>query len=476
MWSSEFLVREIKKTEDKEVIANNFYLIAERHSRIHSSHFNDASFCEKFYVYLRGTPDPSGTLLRFSTENKKNKLIYLMMGGLSLRGLTLELPKAFFDNGEFGEGVLGVSLGEGDSLRMMVSGESTYSFKDPEIFEDHAPREERTLRLPPVELLVIEGVSAYSGGQVVKNGSLIVYEESANPLKRKFIAGLHDKIFRAGDSVIGSFKYNKAYELNQAVLFFSRCPTNYFHWMIEYLPRLKSLVDMGLTSIPVLVPKGLANQQYEALDILVKRFDLKLYYIDPSFKVKLNKVYIPSPVTFHPDDPDVPFWMGAGLHSESVKFLRNNLMEGLGVLENKSPKEKIFLARSGNLRNVANISEIHRVVQEEGFTLVYPERFSLKEQASIMANARVVISPGGSSLTNVIFMSPGAKLISLIGHQNRYYSIYANLADLCGVSYLHVTGEPTMTLEQCGSDLNYMHSGYKVDAEKLRRAIRSWGN
>jgi capsular polysaccharide biosynthesis protein len=304
---------------------------------------------------------------------------------------------------------------------------------------------------------------------------LIIYDESANPLKRKFIAGLQGKVlaFFGGKAVYCSFRYRKTYSFDEAILFFSRCSANYFHWMIEYLPRLKIIADLKKTDIPALVPKRLAPQQLEAIKYLAGELNLKLVYVENESRILVKRLHIPMPLTFHPDDPDVPFWIGAGLPAEHIKFFRDSLLKAMKLPSQAKKTRKLFLARRGAFRNITNIKSIEAVVAEEGFEIFYPETSSLKEQAEILMQAQVIVAPCGSALTNIIFMSPGAKVISLIGQHNASYSMYANLAGVVGVEYLHVTGVSQHPREYYSTDLAYIHASFSVSPEKLRRAIQS---
>src|SRR5690606_28275380 len=136
----------------------------------------------------------------------------------------------------------------------------------------------------------LENALIYPGGQVVCNNHLVVYEPSANPLERKFIAGLYNKVFGMPklNRVYCSFSYDQVVAVDSAVLVSSRCSNNYFHWMIEYLPKLKTLADWGFKEIPILIPNNIYPQQLEAIQILTKELGMKLEVFDSNSKLQVK--------------------------------------------------------------------------------------------------------------------------------------------------------------------------------------------
>lgn len=474
---AENLVRQIKNTSDNDVVVKNFEELKVKRLRIHSSFFSDTDFCEKIYEYLLKQEDPRGALQMFRTESEEIKVFHLLVGTFDKKGWGFEKPRLFVDSGRIAEGVLPVSEAANGQVLLSSSGRAEfYTFEDPTVFECTQKRESHRIDLPKVSIYSVSGATIYPGGQVVTaDDKLFVYEEAAHPLKRNFIAGLHDKLsgLHGSNSVYCTFRYGRVRRFKEAALIHSRCPTNYFHWMIEYLPKVKTLVELGKVNVPILVPKGIASQQLEAVRYIAKEAGMELVYVDNDAKIIVDNLVIPSPVTFHPDDPEEPFWKGAGLRTEYVHYLRNSLMTAMDISPSSSPMRRILLGRKGSFRNILNMDEVYEVARQEGFEIVYPENKSLKEQGEILSSARVVVSPCGSALANILFMSPGSTVISLIGDHNKTYSIYSNLAGVIGVQYIHITGLAQGGVESFDSPLSYVHASFEVPREKLRRALQT---
>ena len=69
------------------------------------------------------------------------------------------------------------------------------------------------------------------------------------------------------------------------------------------------------------------------------------------------------------------------------------------------PKENIFVSRKGYRRGIQLEDELFASLQHliPNLRRILPDNFTMAEQADIYANAKLIISPYGASLTNVIF-------------------------------------------------------------------------
>ncbi|NES01284.1 MAG: glycosyltransferase family 61 protein, partial [Symploca sp. SIO1B1] len=96
-------------------------------------------------------------------------------------------------------------------------------------------------------------------------------------------------------------------------------------------------------------------------------------------------------------------------------------------------------------RLVINEQEVISFLNQFGFTSVSLEVMTVRQQAALLAQAKVVISPHGSGLTNIVFCSPGTKVIEIFS-PNYVYHCYWLLSNLVGVEYYYLLGE---TLPGC---------------------------
>jgi len=106
--------------------------------------------------------------------------------------------------------------------------------------------------------------------------------------------------------------------------------------------------------------------------------------------------------------------------------------------------ERIYIsrARSVNGRHVLNEADVvGRVLTPRGFRLVHLEDFSLEEQAAIMRSARFVIAPHGGGLTNLIFCSPGVRVLEVFSKEWIFFC-YARVCSMLGLqAFYHVAAD-----------------------------------
>lgn len=80
--------------------------------------------------------------------------------------------------------------------------------------------------------------------------------------------------------------------------------------------------------------------------------------------------------------------------------------------------KRIYLSRRkfcspGGERVVANELLIEKLFQNYGFTVVFPEQLSFREQLELFSSAECIAGVGGSSMHNSVFMNPGTTTIEL---------------------------------------------------------------
>jgi capsular polysaccharide biosynthesis protein len=89
---------------------------------------------------------------------------------------------------------------------------------------------------------------------------------------------------------------------------------------------------------------------------------------------------------------------------------------------------------------VLNEEKVIQFLEKSGFYSVNLETMSVVEQASLLAQAEVIIAPHGSALSNLVFCEPGTKIIEIFSpmYVLNYYWLICNL---CGLEHYHLLGE-----------------------------------
>lgn len=203
---------------------------------------------------------------------------------------------------------------------------------------------------------------------------------------------------------------------------------NYFHWLIEAIPRIAFAQDVGWTladfdHILVSNPRRPFHQETFALtgidpakivdtaahphvecDVLVAVSDLRMFAYDASI-VALKKLFTAQ-------------------------------LETSGWAE----RTKIFVSRSdSDHRRLLNEEEVFSILRPLGFTRVTLSTLSMAEQASLFAQAKVVVSTHGAALANLVFCERGTTIVE-IHHPNYTLGLYWQIAQRLGLRYGAILG------------------------------------
>jgi capsular polysaccharide biosynthesis protein len=173
---------------------------------------------------------------------------------------------------------------------------------------------------------------------------------------------------------------------------------NWFHWLLQVLPRVKQLADSGKKFDALHAPRmgrphreslrcaltalGIDVQVYEDADITADRtIEAPHYAWEPSTGLP------------------PPRWL--------IEFLRS-----LVPLDDASGPKSIFVSRRG----YKDHDEARGVEHLLGLVVpvVYPAEMSFAEQVRMFASADLIIAPHGSGLTNVVFCKPHTKIVEVV--------------------------------------------------------------
>jgi hypothetical protein len=198
---------------------------------------------------------------------------------------------------------------------------------------------------------------------------------------------------------------------------------NYYHWLLDSLPRWKMLQAAGWRDYDFVLLHSLPRQfQEETLDWLEVPASKRLR-CSKNFVHQCERLVVPS-MPFPTEE--VSGWV--------CEWLRSLVpTRGPGL-------EKLFLSRRGvSGRQLANEVELEAALTARGFVPVQLETLSVVEQARLLGTARCVVAPHGAALTNLVFAPPGALLVELFHPQHKNHC-YANLAAACGHRYASLDG------------------------------------
>ena len=197
----------------------------------------------------------------------------------------------------------------------------------------------------------------------------------------------------------------------------ARYSHNYFHWLIEILPRLITMRRAGIEADYYLVD-CLSRFQQDALAALgIATHQL----IQPHFKLMLQA-----------DELVVPSFPSP----ECLRLLGKSLLAGLGAGADVSLSRRVFISRrKTGTRTLSNEAEIESLLRAHGFETHFMEDYSLAQQARLIREAEFIVATHGAGLANIVFARPGTRVIEFVPAERFNYACYPKRTRLFGLHH-----------------------------------------
>ncbi len=322
---------------------------------------------------------------------------------------------------------------------------------------------------PPAYVSVIEDAVIFggstlvlAGGEVALDDELVDFNGGEFGKKSAFVKLL------PGNSVRLDYGKEPSLHLKEGVLLSCGHDANYFHWLVECLPKLLLIDDLKLyKDAPLLIPEGLHKNLAAALDRLNvnKR---PLIYIEPDSPCQVERLIFPSALSRIVDR-----YQGRPVFDVDIVLSRKWITKVSELLKKDAqsdpePWRKLFLTRRKGLRALGNLEEIEQLVSAHGFEIVDLNGMSLDAQIELFSQASLIVAPTGAALTNMLFCKPGTKVIIFMSnHETTNYYFWSNLGAIMKLDVTIIAGERLFNLTNYWS----VHDDYVIDPKCVLEEI-----
>jgi hypothetical protein len=216
----------------------------------------------------------------------------------------------------------------------------------------------------------------------------------------------------------------KKIRYNTAVLV-SPESSNYYHWMMDCLPRLHLLEDFINSIDHFIVPDKLHSFHIESLKYWGIE-ENRLLKISKTDKLYFENLYVPS---LPGSEGNSPLW--------AIQYLREKFLN----YNNDSLKELVYFSReNANERHIINEDEVLKVLKAKGFKVYEMSEYTLAEQIKISQNAKMIVSAHGAALTNLLFTS-NCQVLEIFSPDYVRPDCYFTLAKQLKLDYWYLMGE-----------------------------------
>lgn len=243
------------------------------------------------------------------------------------------------------------------------------------------------------------------------------------------------------------------------ILVANRMGKNYFHWVMECMPRLLLARDAGLAQLPFVV-----NEIPEQCRELARLFG-ELVVVADDEVLAVETLHVPYVPAYSPDMPSqIPL---ACYDDTYLPRLRREILERIGSLPAREPHRVLYVGRRGGttLRRVLNTEAVVDLVARFGGEVVYPGELSLREQIASFMTAEVVVGPAGAGFANMLFCRPGTTVIMLTRDRNVNPAHFGIAAHALGLRLICLAGFPE------DPEDDDTHGSYSVDLALLEHTL-----
>lgn len=323
--------------------------------------------------------------------------------------------------------------------------------------------EQREAHCPPAYVSVIADAVIFGGSTlVVPSEGIVLDDELADFNGGEFgIKAAFVKLL-PGNSVMLDYGKKPPLRIKEGVLLSCGHDNNYFHWLVECLPKLM-LIDTleQFKDAPLLVLKGLHKNLEVALD-RVNVTNRPLIYIEPDSACVVERLIFPSALSRLVDryegSPvfDVDIVLSHKWIAKVSELLKKDMQSS------QKPWRKLFLTRRKGLRALGNLEQLELMLLEQGFEIVELDGASLDLQIKLFSQAALIVAPSGAALTNMLLCQPNTKVIIFMpNHESTNYYFWTNLGDIAHLDVKIITGDRLFNVTGYYS----IHDNFVVDAK-----------
>jgi capsular polysaccharide biosynthesis protein len=230
---------------------------------------------------------------------------------------------------------------------------------------------------------------------------------------------------------------------------------NYYHWILEDLPRLITLMRRGVEGF-FLVDQGIKPWQEEVL-IASGCPPERWRCADFTMPVRCREV---TATTMMSRDLSV--------HPMAARLIREQLVPA-DLRERHKGHRLLYLARSTNAvrkTGLVNEAAVQKHFISLGFEIIDPSSMTFADQQRVFSEARVIAGAGGAAFTNLVFAPSGA--VSLVlAPAGSYCETFASLGAAIGQKMLTCLGDTYPRPDYTW--INTVHD-FTIDTNTLRRA------
>ncbi|MCA9259617.1 MAG: glycosyltransferase family 61 protein [Planctomycetales bacterium] len=207
-----------------------------------------------------------------------------------------------------------------------------------------------------------------------------------------------------------------------------RCSHNFYHWLIDILPRL-TLAQRAEVKPDLYLIDSLSSRQRQVLEALGVTAS-QIVQPHCQLLVEANVAVLPS-------------FPGPA----ALRELSERLTTALGATNVAGGRRLYISRRHARTRRVRNEASLERLLHGQGFHTALMEQHNLAEQCRLVREADVIVAVHGAGLANLLFARPGTRIVEIVPAGRYNATLYPELSRLLGLDH-RIVSAPTARTRQ----------------------------
>ncbi|KGG20800.1 glycosyltransferase family 61 protein [Prochlorococcus marinus] len=273
-----------------------------------------------------------------------------------------------------------------------------------------------------------------------------------------------------------TIRYKHAIKVvDKAILIGGPGSSNWYHFILECLPKLFLInINHSIDSEAyIIVPEicKLNNSFKDALSIFSG--NRKILFLKQNEYVRCRKLYCVSEFNITPFNLPEGTWPRIEhflINPSIIKDYANSFRKSLNLIKapDNHPK-KLFLMRD-KTRRTFNQDQLIDISKKYGYSPIFLEDYSLREQAERIANATHIVGASGAAWTSMIFANNSLKCLSWLPREYSEFSTYSSIAAALGHYLLFIEYYPDSKIKNTAQVYS---QSYKLSTKEFEQALKT---
>lgn len=321
---------------------------------------------------------------------------------------------------------------------------------------------------PPIFVKTFNNADIFGGLSYIVTGRKTFLDIHPN-LHFDKLSLINDMVMHQKRQHILTKYYAKSQQLtlDEGIMLSGTATYNYYHWLIEFIPKLSILDGNSVRGVPFILDEAVTQTPalYEALHIIAP--DAKTFQLSKGCLLKVGRLIYPSLLSWTTINIQKGFDIEPqdSITSErAIHYLREKFLDSP---YNETGQERLYISRANTSNRKHNEAELIQIAEKYGFKVVVPELLSFKEQVGLFSKASHIIGATGGGMTNIVFAPKSAKILCLIAKPIAFAG-FSNIAGILGQDMRFIAGK----VDQENKVFSYQSSFY-IDNAEFEKSLKA---